>query len=296
MTYSILARDQHTGELGVAVQSHWFSVGPIVPWGAPGVGVVATQANAEVSYGPRALERLETGLSARETLDQLLAEDPQASTRQVAIMDAQGQSAVHTGSDCIPFAGHVIGEGVSCQANIMASRDVWPAMLEAFTGARGALADRLLVALEAAEVAGGDLRGRESSALLVVGPVGPRFEALISLRVEDHPEPLKELRRLLHVHAAYRLAGRADELAGEGRHDEAALLYRQASQLLPDNHELHFWAGLGAAQGGDLELALAEVRAAVAAHPPWRDLLGRLPAAVAPSAQVVIARLEAVDQ
>jgi uncharacterized Ntn-hydrolase superfamily protein len=295
MTYSILARDQYTGELGVAVQSHWFSVGPIVPWGAPGVGVVATQANAEVSYGPRALERLEAGLSARDALDQLLAEDPQSSTRQVAVMDARGEAAVHTGSDCIPFAGHVVKGGVCCQANIMASEEVWPAMLDAFAAATGALADRLLVALEAAERAGGDLRGRQSSALLVVGPEGPRYEALVSLRVEDHPEPLKELRRLLDLHAAYRLAGRADELAGEGRHEEAAVLYRQASQLAPENHELRFWAGLGAAQGGDLEVALLEVRAAIRAHPPWGELLGRLPAQLAPSAQSVLAHLEAPD-
>jgi uncharacterized Ntn-hydrolase superfamily protein len=291
MTYSILGRDQHTGELGVAVQSHWFSVGPIVPWGAPGVGVVATQANAEASYGPRALERLEAGVPPREALDGLLAEDPQASTRQVAVMDAGGRAAVHTGSDCIPFAGHVVGDGVCCQANIMASEEVWPAMLEAFTGAEGTLAQRLLGALEAAERAGGDLRGRQSSAILVVGAAGPRSQALVSLRVEDHPEPLRELRRLMDVHAAYRLAARADELAGERRHDEAAALYRQASELAPDNHELRFWAGLGAAQGGDLELAVAEVGAAIVAHPPWRDLLDRLPAGVAPSAPAVLARL-----
>jgi uncharacterized Ntn-hydrolase superfamily protein len=295
MTYSILARDQQTGELGVAVQSHWFSVGPIVPWGVPGVGVVATQANAEVSYGPRALELLEAGVAVQETLDQLLAEDPQASSRQVAVMDARGQAAVHTGPDCMPYAGHVVADGVCAQANIMASREVWPAMVEGFAAASGALAERLVVALEAAEGAGGDLRGRQSSALLVVGPGGPRFKSLVSLRVEDHPEPLVELRRLLGVHRAYRLAGEADRLAGEGRHDEAAGLYRQASELAPDNHELRFWAGLGAAQGGDLDLGVTEVRAAIRAHPPWRDLLGRLPAAVAPSAQGVLARLQEQD-
>jgi uncharacterized Ntn-hydrolase superfamily protein len=296
MTYSILARDQQTGELGVAVQSHWFSVGPIVPWGAPGVGVVATQANAEVSYGPRALERLEAGLSAQEALDQLLAEDPQASTRQVAVMDVRGQAAAYTGVDCMPYAGHLVGDGVCAQANIMASREVWPAMVEAFAGASGPLADRLLEALEAAERAGGDLRGRQSAALLVVGAEGPRFKALVSLRVEDHPEPLIELRRLLSVHRAYRLAGEADQLVGQGRHGQAAGLYSQASQLVPDNHELRFWAGLGAADAGDLDLAVAEVRAAIQAHPPWRELLGRLPATVAPSAGIVLAQLDGEDQ
>jgi uncharacterized Ntn-hydrolase superfamily protein len=296
MTYSILARDQETGELGVAVQSHWFSVGPIVPWAAPGVGAVATQANAEVSYGPRGLECLESGLSPQEALDQLLAEDPQAATRQVAIMDASGRAAVHTGSECMPYAGHIVGDGVCCQANIMVSAEIWPAMLEAFGDSSGPLAERLLVALEAAEAAGGDLRGRQSSALLVVGPDGPRFRSLVSLRVEDHPEPLAELRRLLGIHNAYRLASEADQLAGEGRHDEAGFLYRQASRLAPDNHELRFWAGLGAAQGGDLDLAVSEVEAAIQAHPPWRDLLGRLPATVAPSASIVLARMEGRDQ
>lgn len=292
MTYSILGRDDQTGELGVAVQSHWFSVGAIVPWGAPGVGIVATQANAEVSYGPRALERLAAGLTPRETLDQLLAEDPQSSTRQVAVMDARGRAAVHTGSECIPFAGHVIADGACAQANIMASGAVWPAMLEAFHSSSGALADRLLAALDAAEREGGDLRGRQSAALLVVGPRGPRFEAQASLRVDDHPEPLRELRRLLDLHVAYRLAGRADELVGEGEHEQAAHLFHQASQLAPDNHELRFWAGLGAAQSGDLELALAEVRAAIQAHPPWRELLGRVPPEVAPSAETVLAHLD----
>jgi uncharacterized Ntn-hydrolase superfamily protein len=295
MTYSILAHDPRTGELGVAVQSHWFSVGPIVPWAAPGVGVVATQANAEVSYGPRALELLEQGLSPSDALAQLVAQDPSAASRQVAVMDAHGAAAVHTGARCIPFAGHAIGDGVCCQANIMVSEDVWPAMLEAFAGAPGALADRLLVALEAAEGAGGDLRGRQSAALLVVGREGSRWDSEVSLRVDDDDEPLVELRRLATVHDAYQLAGRADELVGEGRHEEAARLYRQASELAPDNHELRFWSGLGAAQGGDLELALAEVQAAIATHPPWRDLLERLPPEVAPSAQSVLAHLQDED-
>jgi uncharacterized Ntn-hydrolase superfamily protein len=292
MTYSIVAHDAETGELGVAVQSHWFSVGPIVPWAAPGIGAVATQANAEVSYGPRALELLRAGRGARETLDQLLAEDPAAQSRQVAVMDAEGEAAAHTGSDCMPFAGHVIGDGVSCQANIMASEEVWPAMLRAFAAARGPLAMRLLDALDAGEAAGGDLRGRQSAALLVVGAGGPSWQSQVSLRVEDDPEPLVELRRLFSIHRAYRLADQADSLVGEGRHAEAAALYRQASELAPDNHELRFWGGLGAAESGDLELAVTQVKAAIDAHPPWRDLLAKLPPQVAPSAATVRAHLE----
>jgi uncharacterized Ntn-hydrolase superfamily protein len=291
MTYSIVAHDPETGQLGVAVQSHWFSVGPIVPWAVAGVGAVATQANAQVSYGPRALELLAAGTSPADALAQLLEQDSAAASRQVAVMDASGRVAAHTGSECIPFAGHLVGEGVSCQANIMVSEQVWPDMVEAFQAARGPLAERLLAALDAAELAGGDARGRQSAALVVVGPEGEPWETLVSLRVEDHPDPLVELRRLLAVHEAYRLAGEADALVGQGRHGEAAKLYRQASQLAPDNHELRLWAGLGAAQGGDMTLAVAEVRAAVAAHPPWRELLERLPPEVAPSASAVLAAL-----
>src|SRR5436305_7767098 len=158
MSYTILGHDPASGQLGVAVQSHWFSVGPIVPWAAPGIGVVATQANAEVSYGPRALERLEAGLSSEEALAQLLAEDPSAASRQVAVLDALGHAAVHTGSECMPFAGHAVGPDVCCQANIMASEAVWPAMLAAFESSTGPLVTRLLDALDAAEAAGGDLR------------------------------------------------------------------------------------------------------------------------------------------
>ncbi|MFL5824772.1 MAG: DUF1028 domain-containing protein [Solirubrobacteraceae bacterium] len=293
MTYSILGRDPETGALGVAVQSHWFSVGSVVTWGAPGVGVVATQANAEVSYGPRALELLQAGRGAQDALAELVGQDPSAASRQVAVMDGQGQAAVHTGSECMPLAGHVVGAHACCQANIMASGDVWPAMLEAFDQAAGPLPGRLLDALDAGEQAGGDLRGRQSAALLVVEAQGPPWQTAVSLRVEDDPEPLVELRRLLAVHDAYRLAGEADELVGQGRHDEAARLYRQASALDADNHELRFWAGLGAAQGGDLELAVAEIQAAIAAHPPWREFLERIPAPVAPSAPSVLARLRA---
>jgi uncharacterized Ntn-hydrolase superfamily protein len=290
-TYSIVALDPASGELGVAVQSHWFSVGPIVPWALPGVGAVATQANAEVSYGPRALELLESGPSASEALDQLLALDDARETRQVAVVDAGGGVAVHTGAWCVDFAGHATGEGVSCQANIMASKAVWPTMLEAYEAASGPLSLRLLVALDAAEAAGGDLRGRQSAALLVVAPDAPRWEAAVSLRVEDHPDPLPELRRLLGLHDAYALAGEADALVGSGRHDQAAELYRRAGELAPDNHELLFWAGLGSAQSGELELGAAKVARAIELHPAWAELLARLPPEMAPSAPAVRERL-----
>ncbi len=292
MTYSIVARDPISGELGVAVQSHWFAVGPIVPWARPGVGAVATQANAEISYGPAALELLESGLDARQALDRLLAEDPGAEGRQVAIVDAEGRVAAHTGSRCIAFAGHVGGDGVSCQANIMVSDTVWPAMLGAFEQTAGTpLSDRLLAALDAAEAEGGDARGRQSAAMLVVPAVGEPWRTTVSLRVEDHPDPLPELRRLITLHEAYELADQADGFANEGRHDKAAEAFQKATALAPDNHELLFWGGLGAAYSGDLETGVELVRAAIGIQPAWRGLLERLPPDLAPSAAAVAARL-----
>ncbi len=293
MTYSIVARDPDTGELGVAVQSHWFSVGSVVTWARPGVGAVATQANAEVSYGPGALDLLSGGAAAPEALDKLVAADPGGPSRQVAVVDAAGRVGVHTGPMCIACAGHLTGEGVSCQANIMVSERVWPAMLEAFTAASGAsLTTRLLDALDAAEREGGDLRGRQSAAILVVPAEGEPWRTVVSLRVEDHPEPLPELRRLVILHDAYRLAGEADGLLNAGRHDEAAELYVKASEGAPGNHELLFWAGLGTAQAGDVEAGAVTVREAIALQPTWRDLLLRLPEELAQAAPAVLARLD----
>lgn len=291
MTYSIVARDADTGELGVAVQSHWFAVGPIVPWARPGVGAVATQANAEVAYGPRALALLQSGLDAETALARLVEEDEGSAGRQVAIVDANGTVAAHTGASAIPFAGHVTADGVTCQANIMVSADVWPAMLKAFQAHSGSLTHRLLAALDAAEAQGGDARGRQSAAILVVPAGGDPWETVVSLRVEDHRDPLVELRRLVELHDAYTLAAEADELINSGRHDDAGRLYQRASELAPDNHELLFWAGLGAAQAGDLDTGVARVRGAIAAHRQWRELLGRLSPDVAPSAAAVAARL-----
>jgi uncharacterized Ntn-hydrolase superfamily protein len=290
VTYSIVARDPETGQLGVAVQSHWFSVGSIVTWARPGVGAVATQANAEESYGPGALELLASGVPAPDALERLVAADPGGPSRQVAILDASGRVGVHTGPKCIGHAGHITGEGVSCQANIMVSERVWPAMLEAFTATSGcSLTMRLLAALDAAEREGGDLRGRQSAAILVVGAEGEAWRTEVSLRVEDHAEPLPELRRLVSLHDAYGLAGRADEELNAGRHNEAARLYVQASRAAPGNHELLFWAGLGTAQVGDLEAGVAQVRQAIALQPAWRELLPRLPQELAPAAPAVLA-------
>ncbi len=292
MTYSIVARDPATGELGVAVQSHWFSVGPIVPWARAGIGAVATQSFAEAAYGPRGLDLLARGVPAAAALQRLVAADPQAASRQVAIVDAAGTAAAHTGSDCMKFAGDVQGEAVSCQANIMASARVWPAMLSAFQAVAGSLTARLLAALRAAEAEGGDLRGRQSAAIIVVPAAGEPWDTVTSLRVEDHPEPLDELARLVDLSDAYRLAGLGDERAAAGRHDEAARLYLEAADHAPEADELRFWAGLGAAQGGDIEAGLDHIRAALAVNPDWHEVLRRLPPGVAPSAPAVLRRLE----
>ncbi|MGZ4349760.1 MAG: DUF1028 domain-containing protein [Solirubrobacteraceae bacterium] len=292
MTYSIVARDPATGELGVAVQSHWFSVGPIVPWARPGVGAVATQANVEVAYGPRGLDLLAQGIAAPEALRRLLAEDPLAASRQVAIVDARGGVAAHTGEACMAFAGDVQSDGVSCQANVMATQEVWPAMLEAYTSGQGSLTSRLLTALNVGEATGGDLRGRQSAAILVVPGTGEPWATVTSLRVEDHPEPLVELARLAKLDEAYRIAGQGDERLAEGRHEEAAALFARACELAPESDELRFWAGLGAAHVGDMDRALAHVRTAIAVHDGWLELLRRLPADVAPSAPAVLAALD----
>jgi uncharacterized Ntn-hydrolase superfamily protein len=289
-TYSIVAHDPQTGECGVAVQSHWFSVGSVVTWARAGVGAVATQSLADPAYGPRLLDALAAGEEPQAALQRLVAADEQGRFRQVACVRSDGVIAVHTGDGCIAFAGHQTGEGFSAQANMMASERVWGAMAEAFEASEGPLRRRLMQALDAAEGAGGDARGRQSAALLVVpakGETWDRFE----LRVEDHPEPLEELRRLITVREAYDLAEQADEAMGEGRHADAAGFGAQALDLAPDNHELLFWAGLGMAQSGDIDQGTEMVRRAIELQPGWGELIGRLSPEIAPSAADVAARL-----
>lgn len=280
-TYSIVARDERTGQLGVAVQSHWFSVGRLVCWAEAGVGAVATQAMVNVSYGPLGLERMRKGLSAPEVLAELLAADEERELRQVAMVDAQGHAAAHTGARCIAEAGHEVGEGFSVQANIMAHNRVWPAMARAFRQAQGDLAERLLCALEAAQEAGGDLRGKQSAALLVVSgerTTEPWAGVLVELRVEDHAEPLVELRRLLLLHRAYEHMNQGDALLGQNRTEEALAEYRLAAQIAPDIPELPFWHAVTLADLGRLDEALPIFRDVFARDPNLVLLLQRLPA------------------
>jgi uncharacterized Ntn-hydrolase superfamily protein len=285
-TYSIVARGPE-GELGVAVQSHWFSVGSIVSWARAGVGAIATQSVADPGYGPRLLDRLERGAAPQQALGEELAADEEARFRQVGVVDAAGAVAAHTGDGCIVHAGHVEAEGFAVQANMMASPRVWPAMAAAFEGAEGPLARRLLATLEAAEGAGGDVRGRQSAALLVAPATGESWETIVDLRVDDHADPLAELRRLLDLGDAYALADRADALAARGEHAEAASLYEAAAAAAPASAELGFWAGLGIAATGDLDAGAGRVAAAIAADERWGDLLARLQPEIAPAAPAV---------
>jgi uncharacterized Ntn-hydrolase superfamily protein len=284
MTYSIVAHDSATGELGVGVQSHWFSVGSVVSWAEPAVGAVATQSIAEPAYGPRLLERLGAGAKAGEALESLLDADESSGFRQVAVAAADGEVAVHTGEGCIPFAGHVTGDGFSVQANMMASAEVWPAMADAFASTEGTLARRILATLEAAEEAGGDVRGKQSAALVVVPPVGEAWQRTVELRIEDHPAPLGELARLVGLREAYTLMDEADNLASQGRYDETAERFMQAMSLAPDNPELLFWGGLGMASQGMVDEGVELVKRAIATHAGWRDLLERLDPGIAPGA------------
>jgi len=290
-TYSIVAQDPVSGELGVAVQSHWFSVGSVVSWARPGVGAVATQSVAEIAHGPNALEHLQAGHNARSAIDAVLAADELSGFRQLGVIDVSGNVAAHSGEGCIPVAEDVQGERFSCQANMMARTGVPAAMADAFIVSQGDLAERMLLALEAGEHAGGDVRGRQSAALLVVPPSGEPWRTRFDVRVEDAEEPLAELRRLVRLARAYEMAGEGDERSARGEHSEASRLYLAASELAPDADELSFWAGLGVA-AQDLEAGVAIVRRAIALKPAWSVLLERLSDELAPSAGAVRAALE----
>jgi len=280
-TYSIVARDSVTGEIGVAVQSHWFSVGPVVPWAEAGVGAVATQSLVDVRYGPLALELLRAGKSAEETLSGLLATDADRELRQVAIVDAQGRVAVHTGKRCIAEAGHATGAGFSVQANLMLRDTVWGAMAKAYRTASGDLAQRMLAALEAAQAEGGDIRGKQSAALLVVraNPTGrPWEDRIVDLRIDDHPEPVQELSRLLQLHRAYAHMNAGDLAMEQDDFERAQSEYGAAERLAPGNAEMLFWHAVTLAGAGRVDEAKPLLARVYAQDPNWRTVLERLPA------------------
>jgi uncharacterized Ntn-hydrolase superfamily protein len=294
-TYSIVARDSASGELGIAVQSHYFSVGGTVPWAEPGVGAVATQAFAERSYGPLGLAKLAEGMEPEQALALLLSEDPGRASRQVAIVDAQGRSATHTGSGCVQAAGHRAGEGYSAQGNMLRSEAVWQAMGEAFEAARGSLELRLFAALEAGEAAGGDLRGKQSAAMLIVSGERsdtPWAERRLELRIEDHHEPLLELARLMEVDSARCAFEEATAAFGAGDLELALERIATARELNPGNPEFTFWAGVAFATSGREDEAIALLHEAFEDGEGWRDLLRRLPAVgMLPDDDSLVARL-----
>lgn len=279
-TYSIVARDPATGNLGVAVQSHWFSVGSIVSWAEAGVGAVATQSFVDPAYGPLGLALMRAGKTAPQALEGLLASDSGRDVRQVAMIDTQGNVAVHSGKKCIPAAGYIAGAQFSVQANLMLNEKIWPAMADAYRNTPGDLADRMLAALDAAQAAGGDIRGQQSAAILIVSAKStgrPWADRKMDLRVEDHPQPLTELRRLVKVHRAYDhmnqgdLAVEKDDIAGALRE------YRAAEFLLPESVEVQFWSAVSLANAGRLEEALPLFSSVFAREPVWAELTLRLP-------------------
>lgn len=279
MTYSIVARDKDTGELGVAVQSHYFQVGPAVPWAIAGIGAVATQSMVNISFGPLGLEFLRNGYTPEQALKALLAGDKEPQFRQVAIVDANGNVATHTGDKCIPAAGHRMGDGFSVQANLMEKDTVWDAMAAAYTSTDAPLAERMLAALDAAEAEGGDIRGKQSAAMLVVTgkPTGRSWEdRVIDLRVEDAPEPLTELRRLLRIKRAYQADETADHLEAAGDVKVSAEKREEGVALAPDMEELAFWAGLQIAMAGDIDRGCTLIARAVAKDQRWIETMHRL--------------------
>ena len=281
-TFSIVARDAASGQMGVAVQSHWFSTGSLVTWAEAGVGAVATQAVVEASYGPLGLTLMRSGKTAPQALNALLAGDEGAALRQVAMVDSAGRVAAHTGARCMADAGHETGEGFSVQANMMANPTVWPAMAAAYRAAAGDLADRLLAALEAAQAAGGDIRGKQSAAILVVPAVSSGrlwADRVMDLRVEDAPDPIGELKRLVQLQRAYSLMNAGDEALGAGQVEQALEAYRAAAALAPHIEEMPFWHAVTLADLGRVEEALPIFRQVFAVNPAWAELLRRLPPA-----------------
>lgn len=279
-TYSIVAIDPETGEMGAAVQSNWFSVGTLVIWGEPGVGVVATQSFVNPAYGPEGLQLMGMGFSPEQAIQMLTGKDEGQMFRQLGMLNAKGESAAFTGDKCIEAAGHLVGDGYAVQANLMSNDKVWPAMAKAFEASEGQpLAERMMSALEAAQAAGGDIRGKQSAAMIVVG--GKRMQhpwegRLVDLRVDDHAEPLRELRRLLQVHRAYEYMNRGDLAVEAGEMEKAKAEYGAAEALFPDNLEMKYWHAVALANRGDLEAALPLFAEIFKKGPNWRELTPRL--------------------
>jgi len=280
-TYSIVARDSKTGEMGVGVQSHYFSVGSVVDWGASGVGVVATQSFVNKSFGLRGLELMKQGKTPEEALAMLLSDDDGENVRQVALLDAHGRVAVHTGSKCIKYAGHKTGDNFSVQANMMLKDTVWPAMARAFEKNKDIpLPERIIRTLEAAESERGDIRGKQSAAILIVKgePVENEWDdPFIDIRVEDHPEPLEELNRLLKLRRAYEIMDKGDIAMEKGDEDLALKEFNSAREMCPNNIEMKYWTAVSLANIKRFDEALQLFKEIFIIDNNWRILTERLP-------------------
>jgi len=278
-TYSIVAFDEKTGDMGVAVQSHWFSVGTIVTWGEAGVGVVATQSFVNPAFGPGGLDLLRKGKTPQEAVNELLKSDEGREFRQLAILDSKGNAASFTGKLCIQPAGNIVGKNFSVQANLMSNDKIWPAMAEAFQKSKGSLAEKMLLALEAAEKAGGDVRGKQSAALLVVraNSTGKVWEdRLVDIRIDDSSAPLPELRRLLKVHRAYEHMNNGDLAVEKNDMDKAMMEYSSAMKMFPDNLEMKYWTAVALANKGMMKEAVPMFKEIFKRDKNWKDLTPRL--------------------
>lgn len=280
-TFSIVARDTVTGEMAVGVQSHWFSVGSLVSWGKSGVGVVATQSFVNPAYGPIGIQLMEEGKSAEEALQILVAKDEGKDVRQVAMLDVSGNAAAFTGEKCIREAGHFVGDDFSVQANMMLNDKVVPTMRKAFEeNGNLPLAERVVKVLQAAQKAGGDIRGKQSAALIVVGAnkvEEPWLDKMVDLRVDDHRDPLAELERLLNVHNAYQHMNKGDLAVEHGDMKLALEEYGAAEKLFPENLEMKYWTAIAMASNGQLEESLPIFKAIFKKDDNWRGLTKRLP-------------------
>ena len=278
-TYSIVAIDTAAGEMGVAVQSHWFSVGSIVAWGKAGVGVVATQSFVDISYGALGLELMEGGKTADQALRALIETDEHSNVRQVAMLDVDGNIAAHTGERCIPEAGDLQRAQYSVQANMMEKSTVWPAMSRAFENSDGDLAEKLMASMEAAQTEGGDIRGKQSAAMLIVKtePQGPAYQnKVLDLRIEDHNEPITEMRRLLRLHRAYVHMNNGDLALEDGNVSKALEEYSAAEAMFPENLEMKFWHAVSLVNVDRVDEAVPMFREIFKADDNWADLLARL--------------------
>jgi len=271
--------DEATGELGVAVQSHWFSVGSLVPWAKAGVGAVATQSFVKVDYGPDGLRLMESGMTATKALEILISQDDGEAVRQIGMIDFNGNVTAHTGNRCIEHAGHIIGENYSVQANIMAKSTVPKAMAKAFDNSKGDLADRMMAALEAAQAEGGDIRGKQSAAMLIVSgdPTGVVWkDTKLSLRIEDHSTPLIELKRLIRIHRAYQHANMGDHYMETEEIEKALLEYKKAEQYYPENAELPYWSAITLVNANRLDDALPIFKSVFQRNPNLKEMTPRL--------------------